>query len=135
MITDFRVANEFLESLILHPKSPEEVRFGDTLFYDWNDTLPYSSEVYAAEIEKDPQRDFVILNFADIQCHDGEAFSEVGEFAEETMDKLIRKTKPNLITLSGDNAFDAFAYENKYKYVCRYFGFLTTEYENHFYFL
>lgn len=110
MTTDIRVANEFLESLILHPKTAGEVRGGETLFYPWNENMPYSSDIYAAEIEKEPGRDFVILNFGDIQCHDGEAFSEVGEFAEETMDKLIRKTNPDLITLTGDNAFDSFAY-------------------------
>ena len=110
MITDMRVANEFLESLILHPASPGEVRGGENLFYRWSGDLPYSSEIYAAEIEKEPGRDFVILNFSDVQCHDGEAFSEVGEFAEETMEKLIVRTKPDLITLTGDNAFDSFAY-------------------------
>ena len=67
MTADIRVINEFLESLIEHPKTPDEVRHGDTLFYDWNEALPYSSDLYAAEIEKDPDRDFVILNFADIQ--------------------------------------------------------------------
>ena len=120
MTADIRVINEFLESLTQHPAGPDEVRFGDTLFYDWDASIPYESDLYAVEIEKDPDRDFVILNFADIQCHDGEAFSEVGEFAEETMDKLIRKTKPDLITLSGDNAFDAFAYLRLIRFIDSY---------------
>ena len=120
MTADIRVINEFLESLTQHPKTPDEVRFGDTLFYDWDASIPYDSDLYAVEIEKDPDRDFVILNFADVQCHDGEAYSEVGEFAEETMDKLIRKTKPDLITLSGDNAFDSFAYLRLIRFIDSY---------------
>ena len=120
MTADIRVINEFLESLTQHPATPDEVRFGDTLFYDWDASVPYESDLYAVEIEKDPDRDFVILNFADIQCHDGEAFSEVGDFAEETMDKLIRKTNPDLITLSGDNAFDAFAYLRLIRFIDSY---------------
>ncbi|MBE6999734.1 MAG: hypothetical protein E7428_06070 [Ruminococcaceae bacterium] len=110
MTADIRVVNEFLDSLILHPKTPDEVRGGESLYYDWSPSLPFSSELYATEIEKTPGRDFVILNLADIQCHDGEAFSQVGEFYEETIEKLINKTSPDLITLTGDNAFDPFAY-------------------------
>ncbi len=105
-----RVIPEFLDALVLHPASPEEVHSGASLFYDWTPQVPYASAVYAAALEKKLGKAFVILNFADIQCHDGEAFSEVGEFAEETIARLIEKTKPDLITLTGDNAFDAFAH-------------------------
>ncbi len=120
MTLDMRVANEFLESLIAHPTDATEVRGGENLFYPWRETDVYSSALHAAELEKDPARDFVVLNFADIQCHDGEAFSEVGEFAEETMDKLIRETKPDLITLTGDNAFDSFAYLRLIRFIDSY---------------
>ncbi len=105
-----RVVSEFLDTLILHPVSPNEVRGGETPFYNWSPELQYDSAVYAQTVAKKPGKDFVILNFADIQCHDGEAYSIVGEFAEETMTRLIEKTKPDLITLTGDNAFDSFAH-------------------------
>ncbi len=120
MLSDERIKNEFLESLILHPKTPDELRNGYSYFYEWNKNMTYSSEIYASEIEKKPERDFVILNLADIQCHDGEAYSEVGEFYEETIDKLIQKTNPDLITLTGDNAFDPFAYLRLIRYIESY---------------
>ncbi len=119
MNADIRVVNEFLESILQHPKTPDELRCNDT-FYKWDESLPYSSDFYAAEVEKDPNKDFVILNFADIQCHDGEAFSQVGEFYEETIDKLIKKVQPDLITLTGDNAFDPMAYLKLIKFLDSY---------------
>lgn len=110
MIANLDVANKYLEQIIMHPVSPAEVEDREQCFYPWSESTRYSSEKYASQIEKCPDKDFVILNFADIQCHDGEMFSHVGEFSEETMERLIRKTKPDLITLTGDNAFDSFAY-------------------------
>lgn len=107
---DFTVAAKYLKMLTEHPAAPEELPNGESLFYEWDPSLPYSSDVYATQIEKDPDKDFVILNFGDIQCHDGEAFCQVGEMAEETMDKLIRGIKPDMLSLSGDNAFDPLAY-------------------------
>ena len=50
MTADIRVVNEFLDSLILHPKTPDEVRGGESLYYDWDSSLPFSSELYATEI-------------------------------------------------------------------------------------
>lgn len=104
-----KIAGEYLDIITMHPKTPDEVKGGEC-FYKWDEALPYSSKKYAVTLEKAPGKDFVILNFADIQCHDGEAFCHVGEFSEETMDKLIKETHPDLITLTGDNAFDPFAY-------------------------
>ncbi len=120
MLSNERIKNEFLESLILHPKSPDELRKGESYFYEWNENLPFSSEIYVSKIEKNPDKDFVILNFTDIQCHDSEAYSEVGEFYEETIDKLIKETNPDLITLTGDNAFDPFAYLRLIRFIESY---------------
>lgn len=107
MKTDIKIAGDYLDLIVMHPASPEDVPCGE-YFYEWDGTEEYSSRKFACSVEKQPDRDFVILNFADIQCHDGEAFCHVGEFSEETMDKLIRRTKPDLITLTGDNAFELF---------------------------
>ncbi len=117
---DERIKDEFLESLVLHPKTPNELKNGGDYFYRWSGEDEYSSKIYATEIEKEPDKDFIILNLADIQCHDSEAFSEVGEFYEETVDRLIQKTKPNLITLTGDNAFDPFAYLRLIRFIESY---------------
>ena len=108
MIADLDICNKYLDELINHPVSEDEVR-GGRCFYKWNENLPYDRS-YEISIEKNPDKDFVILNLSDIQCHDGEAFSQVGEFYEETIDKLIKKVSPDLITLTGDNAFDSFAH-------------------------
>ncbi len=110
MIGDFRVANDFLEEMTMHPASPDELKSGKKCFYKWDKNDKFSSEKYTVNLEKKPGKDFVILNFADIQCHDTEAYSFVGDFYEETIDKLIKEVKPDLITLTGDNAFDAISY-------------------------
>ncbi len=120
MLSNERINREFLESLILYPSAPDELENGDEYFYKWNNALPFDLEKYVIEIKKNPEKDFVILNFGDIQCHDGEAYSEVGEFYEETIDKLIKKTKPDLITLTGDNAFDPFAYLRLINFIEKY---------------
>lgn len=119
MKTDLKIAGDYLDLIVMHPASPEDVPGGE-YFYEWDGTEEYSSRKFACSVEKQPDRDFVILNFADIQCHDGEAFCHVGEFSEETMDKLIRRTKPDLITLTGDNAFDPFAYLRLIDFLERY---------------
>ncbi len=120
MIKKAKVINEFIDSLISYPRTPEDVKHGGDYYYKWDSSLPFSSKSYASEISKNPDKDFVILNFADIQCHDEEAFSEVGEFYEETIDNLIKKTHPDLITLTGDNAFDPFAYLRLIRFIESY---------------
>ncbi|MBQ3888731.1 MAG: metallophosphoesterase [Clostridia bacterium] len=109
MHTDYEALGKYLDHLLRHPASPEEVADREPTFYEWNAALPYSSAKYARELPKEPGRDFTVLNFADVQCHDGEMMSFVGDFALETMQKLIDETKPDLITLTGDNAFDPLA--------------------------
>ena len=110
METNLSVISQYVNHMITYPSSPADLPAGTACFYPWNADMPYASEVYAVEMKKDPAKDFVILNLSDIQCHDGEAFCQVGEMAEETIDKLIKEVHPDLITLTGDNAFDQFAY-------------------------
>lgn len=90
---DSDIADKCLRNSIMHPASPEEVSCRGNCFYAFNSSLKYSSQEYAATVCKKSGRDFVILSLADIQCHDGEAFSEVGRFYEETVDRLIKKNK------------------------------------------
>ncbi len=65
---------------------------------------------YIMEIQKDPNKDFIILNLADIQKM-GISFM-VGDVSMtfETIDRLVEEVKPDLITLSGDNTWGVDSY-------------------------
>ncbi len=78
-------------------------------FEEWSPDTAFTRE-YCAEIEKDPDRDFVVLNMSDIQLTDAETRGEEGEIVKKTADELVERTRPDLITLSGDNAWDSAAY-------------------------
>ena len=81
----------------------------DSYFTDWsvNDTFDANDYI---ELAKQEGEDFVILNLADVQLSDGKAYGEEGECTEDLITKLIKDNKPDLITLSGDNAWDTAAY-------------------------
>ncbi len=56
-------------------------------------------------LKKHPNQDFVILNLTDIQLSDGEWSEENGEnrmIVEKTVRELVKRTRPNLITITGD---------------------------------
>ncbi len=109
MITDLKIADAYLSRILTHPVTPGEAGEADA-FERWDPSQPFDSSRHTIELKKQPGKDFVILNLADIQCHDRQAFGRVREFYEETVDKLIRTVKPELITLTGDNAFDSLAH-------------------------
>ncbi len=79
--------------------------FNKSTFYDsWSADTQYTSD-YAVELKKDPDKDFIILNLADVQLHDFEYFGENGKHAEEMIKNLVSDLNPDLITLSGDNSW------------------------------
>ncbi len=78
-------------------------------FEDWSKDQAYTSE-YAVEIEKNPEEDFVILNLADIQISDDEYYYSEYEYAKTMINTLVEEQQPDLITLTGDNAWDTVAY-------------------------
>lgn len=78
-------------------------------FEDWSPEQVYTED-YAVSVEKQPGKDFVVLNLTDIQMVDKEEFGEEGKLARATIEKLIRETDPDLITVAGDNAWDNAAY-------------------------
>ena len=78
----------------------------DSKYFDaWSRDDSFSIEDNTFIIEKDPNKDFVILNLSDIQLSDEDAHGYYGELAEATIEKLITDTQPDLITLSGDNVY------------------------------
>ena len=76
----------------------------DSYFEDWSVNEEYKAD-YAVEIEKDPNKDFVVLNFADIQLNPSESYGDYGAFVTETVNRCVEEVKPDLITLTGDNAW------------------------------
>ncbi len=78
-------------------------------FENWSVEQVYTRD-YAIELEKDPQKDFVILNLTDIQLIDLNAYDEMGTESEAMIKRLVDEQKPDLITLTGDNAWGMLAY-------------------------
>lgn len=78
-------------------------------FTQWSETDTFDSADYV-EIKKTPGKDFVILNLTDVQLNDELQFEEEGEFSEKIIRKLVAEQNPDLITLSGDNAWATLSY-------------------------
>ncbi len=81
----------------------------DKYFDDWSPEQTYTQD-YAFNLEKDPNKDFVILNLADVQLTDTEQFDHIGRESFEMITTLIEEQQPDLITLSGDNAWSTMCY-------------------------
>ncbi len=78
-------------------------------FTDWSVNDTFDSDDYI-EIQKQQGEDFVILNLTDVQLSDAKAYGELGDCSEDLIRKLVADNQPDLITLSGDNAWDTAAY-------------------------
>ena len=91
---------QILSGIIMCPQNNDSRHF-----YDWSAEDSFSVADNTVVIEKDPDKDFVILNLSDIQLSDEDAHGYFGELAEALIDKLITDTQPDLITLSGDNVY------------------------------
>lgn len=91
------------------PVAAWQVGGSDNYFYHWDQAAVYSCAEYATEIEKDPDSDFIILNVSDIQLFSVNSVLFGEWFAEKTLDILVEKVHPDLITLSGDNEWGATA--------------------------
>lgn len=95
---------------ILTPVTALVVNLGEGNFFDeWSATDKFTAD-YCAEIEKNPDEDFIILNLADIQLKDDLVYEDEGEKTAEMIDSLVKETEPDLITLTGDNAWGTIAY-------------------------
>ncbi len=71
--------------------------------------MDYSFD-YIVEMQKDPNKDFVVLNLADIQKMGVSFMFGDVSMTFKTIDKLIEEVKPDLITLSGDNTWGIDSY-------------------------
>lgn len=66
-------------------------------------------------IEKKPGKEFVILNIADTHLSDFDYRLFTGYFALRDIKRLVKETKPDLITLSGDNVCAKSQYNSIHK--------------------
>ena len=81
----------------------------DAFFIEWSETDTFDKDDYI-ELKKTPGKDFVVLNLADVQLGDDELFAKEGQYSEALIRKLVNDQKPDLITLSGDNAWATMSY-------------------------
>ncbi len=81
----------------------------DAFFEDWSSEQTFTRE-YCVELEKQKGEDFRILNLADIQLEEELVFEKEGQYTYELIKKLVADTDPDLITLSGDNAWATISY-------------------------
>ena len=78
-------------------------------FEKWDAGQKFETE-YCVELEKKPGKDFVVLNFADVQLGDGEMFTSAWELAKADIKAAIEQAQPDLITLTGDNSWGMVGY-------------------------
>ena len=81
----------------------------DNLYEKWSPEQEYTAD-YAVELEKSPYKDFVVLNFSDVQLSANQVFGEDGAKTEALITKAVKEVKPDLITLTGDNSWNFMGY-------------------------
>ena len=105
---------------ILTPVGALVFNGGESNFFtEWSATDEFTSDCYV-EIEKDPDKDFVVLNLADVQLKDDILYDTKGEETAKLIDELVKTHNPDLITLTGDNAWGTMAYLELIKQVDGY---------------
>lgn len=85
-------------------------------FEKWSAGDKFESS-YCAELKKDPDKDFVVLNIADVQLNDTELYDGSWDLARATISSAVNQTNPDLITLTGDNAWGMLSYIELCKYI------------------
>ncbi len=88
----------------------------EAYFTKWSRKDAFTESAYTV-LEKDPSKDFVILNLADVQLNDDEVFADMGTRSNNMIANLVEQTNPDLITLTGDNAWGTVAYMELIKLV------------------
>lgn len=107
-------------TMFIEPQIVSFFRGGERAFFEsWSPEQTYSRS-YAQEIEKDPGRDFVILNIADPQLSNNETLGELFQQVKAQTDQMIADLQPDLLTLTGDNAWGDFAYVEFIKWIDSY---------------
>ncbi len=77
---------------------------GTNVEYNWSETDTFSKE-NVVTIEKKKDKDFVILNLADVQMCDLEDLGKHSRIIHKEITYLVNEIKPDLITLTGDQTW------------------------------
>ena len=101
---------------IIGPLFTQLTKGEEQFFEDWSATSKFTQESYI-ELEKNPEKDFIILNLTDIQLGEENVFGKDGEYTKQLITKLVNEQKPDLITLSGDNAWGYISYIEVIKFI------------------
>lgn len=105
---------------ILSPLGAVVLKGGEENFFEkWSPSQEYTDD-YAVSFEKDPDRDFVILNITDVQFERFEAYAPFADAATETIDRLVEEVNPDLITFTGDIGYCTSAYLKIIKDIDKY---------------
>ncbi len=104
---------------IFSPVWAKLVHGEDYYFENWSADQAYTED-YAQNIEKDPDKDFVILSLTDIQLEKWQAYSDEGKRTWKIIDELVAETEPDLIVLPGDNAWATSTYFETIKHIDAY---------------
>ena len=105
---------------ILSPMLAYVTNFGESGFFtEWSANDEFTADCYAV-VEKDPDKEFVILNLADVQMEDEILYDDRGVETAKLIDELVNDTDPDLITLTGDNAWGTMSYIELIKQVDSY---------------
>ena len=113
--------------VMIFPHPQELIPYVDTalhggekaFFENWSAETPYTAD-YAVTLKKEPGKDFTVLNLADVQLNNEEALGDVGKQVKDNTDRLVAETQPDLITLTGDNAWGDLAYIELIKMIDSY---------------
>ena len=97
-------------SQILTPIGAFVSNGGEKAFFEDRSAESEYTASYAQELEKQPGKDFVILNITDVQLLDYEVYGKNGELAKNTIDKLVNDVQPDLITMTGNKGLGTMAY-------------------------
>ncbi len=116
LVAVFRLISAFF-AMIPQIIAPVTAMLNENAYFEeWSAEQAYTED-YAVTLKKEPGKDFVVLNLADVQMTDSEYYEGMGEESEAMITKLVEEQKPDLITLTGDNAWGTLAYINLVNFI------------------
>jgi len=99
------LSNPGLANAIVNREKIQNTKYeGAVSDYTWSEDIPYHLEDHAV-IQKDPNKDFVVMNVADIHLADYSQDAVTNIRNLDNIRRMAEELKPDLIVLSGDNVW------------------------------